>query len=165
MSQEAKSVNPQAKADVARAYFERGYNCSQSVAAAFSREMGMEEDVVLGLASSFGGGMAGLRQMCGAVSGMFLVMGQLQGHYPPEDREAKQAHYAKLRDMAGRMEAQYGSLICAELLRRNDIIPKPDPSERDAEYYAKRPCSRYVEACARILEEELRGGDVRGCRP
>lgn len=159
MSQEVKSISPQDKANLARAYFERGYNCAQSVAAAFSQEMGMEEDTVLGLASSFGGGMAGLRQMCGAVSGMFLVMGHLRGHYPPDDRKAKQAHYAMLRDMASQLETQYGSLICAELLQRNDIQPKPDPSERNDVYYAKRPCSRYVEACARIIAQELQGMD------
>lgn len=149
---------PETKAQKARAYFDRGYNCAQSVAAAFTEEMGLPEEAVLGLASAFGGGMAGMRQMCGAMSGMFLAMGQIRGHYSPEDPEAKKAHYAKLRDLAAKMEEQYGTLNCGELLSSHDIQPKPDPSLRDAEYYAKRPCARYVEACARILEEELEAG-------
>lgn len=144
-----------AKARQAKDFFNQGYNCAQAVAAPFAQEMGLPLDTVVALASGFGGGMAGMRQMCGAVSGMFLVMGQLQGRYSPDDPEAKKAHYAKLRAMAEHMEQRYGSLICGELLKLNDIAVQADPSVRDDEYYAKRPCGRYVEACAGILEEEL----------
>lgn len=152
-------MTKESKALKAREYFEQGYNCAQAVAAAFSEEMGLEESAVLGLASGFGGGMAGMRQMCGAVSGMLLVVGQIKGHYPPEDFQAKKDHYARLRDMAARMEEQYGSLNCGELLRRNELQVQPDPSPRDADYYARRPCARYVETCAGILEQELESGE------
>ena len=143
------------KPQKARAYFEQGYNCAQAVTAAFHQEMGLEEAQALRLASSFGGGMAGMRQTCGAVSGMFLVMGLTKGYDTPDDPQGKKEYYAKLRDMAARMEGQYGTLNCAELLKLNDIQPQPDPAQRDAQYYAKRPCARYVETCAALLEEEL----------
>ncbi len=144
------------KAEQARGYFDQGYNCAQAVAAAFAPEMGMDEPTALRLASSFGGGMAGLRGMCGAVSGMFLVMGLLEGYDRPDDPTAKQQHYKRMRDMAAQMEAEHGTLICAELLKRNSILPKPAPSQRDEAYYAKRPCARYVETCAALVEEELK---------
>lgn len=143
------------KARQAIDFFNQGYNCAQAVAAPFAREMELPLDAVLALASGFGGGMAGMRQMCGAVSGMFLVMGQLRGRYDPQDTQAKKAHYAKLRDMAQGMGERYGSLICEELLKANDIAAQADPAPRDAAYYAKRPCARYVAACAQMLEEQL----------
>lgn len=128
------------KAEKARGYFERGYNCAQAVFTAFAGEVGMDEQTALRLSSSFGGGMGGLREVCGAVSGMFMVMGMLKGYDAPDDPEAKKQHYARLQELAGRMEGQYGTLICRDLLKNNEIEPLPVPSERDAEYYTKRPC-------------------------
>ena len=57
--------------------FENGYNCAQAVLLAFSDLTGLEEKAALSLASSFGGGMGRLREVCGAVSGMFMVAGLL----------------------------------------------------------------------------------------
>ena len=56
----------------ARELFRQGYNCSQSVVGAFHEEMGLPLETALRLSSSFGGGMGGLRDTCGAVTGMFL---------------------------------------------------------------------------------------------
>lgn len=144
------------KAEKARGYFERGYNCAQAVFAAFADEVDMNEQTALRLSSSFGGGMGGLREVCGAVSGMFMVMGMLKGYDAPDDPEAKKQHYARVQELAGKVEGQYGTLICRDLLKNNEIEPLPVPSERDAEYYKKRPCARYVETCAALLEEELK---------
>lgn len=143
------------KAEKARAYFEQGFNCAQSVVAAFAQEMQMDEQAALRLSSGFGGGMAGMRETCGAVSGMFLVMSAMEGYDSPKDPAAKQQHYKRLRDMAAKMEESYGTLNCGQLLKQNAIQPKADPSDRNAEYYAKRPCARYVETCAGLLEEAL----------
>ena len=55
--------------------FKQGYNCSQSVFGAFAEECGIDFETALKLSSSFGGGMARLREVCGAVSGMFMVAG------------------------------------------------------------------------------------------
>ena len=150
-----EAIEYSAKADKARAYFEQGFNCAQAVFAAFAEETGMDEGAALRLSSSFGGGMGGLREVCGAVSGMFMVMGMLRGYDRPDDPEAKKRLYAKLQNMAGKMTDQYGTLICRDLLKKNNVQPLPVPKERDAEYYKKRPCSRYVETCAAILEEQL----------
>ncbi|MEN6490015.1 MAG: C-GCAxxG-C-C family protein, partial [Smithella sp.] len=55
--------------------FRRGYNCAQSVFAAFCEDMGIDFETALKLSSSFGAGMGRLREVCGAVSGMFAVVG------------------------------------------------------------------------------------------
>lgn len=69
-------------------YFEAGYNCSQAVFMAYSDMYGIEPETAAKLATSFGGGMGRLREVCGAVSGMFLVLG-LQ--YPFTDTKDKLA--------------------------------------------------------------------------
>ena len=67
------------RAQKARALFEQGYNCAQAVFLAFCDETGFDEKTAARIASSFGGGMGRLREVCGAVSGMFLVLGTLYG--------------------------------------------------------------------------------------
>ena len=66
--------------ELARQAFKEGYNCSQAMVAAFSDLMGMDKKTALRLASSFGGGMGRMREVCGAVTGMFMVVGILYGY-------------------------------------------------------------------------------------
>ena len=66
----------------AMALFEEGYNCAQSVFLAFSDLHGMDTHTAAALSSSFGGGMGRLREVCGAVSGMFLTAGILRPGRP-----------------------------------------------------------------------------------
>ena len=56
-------------------FFENGYNCSQSVLMAYADLYGIDQETATKIASSFGGGMGRLREVCGAVTGMFMVLG------------------------------------------------------------------------------------------
>ena len=75
--------------ELARQAFKEGYNCSQAMVAAFSDLMGMDKKTALRLASSFGGGMGRMREVCGAVTGMFMVVGILYGYDDAKDYEGK----------------------------------------------------------------------------
>ena len=55
--------------------FKKGYNCSQSVVAAFADLYGIDEQLAVRMAASFGGGIGRMRQTCGAACGMFLLAG------------------------------------------------------------------------------------------
>ncbi len=143
------------KAARARELFLSGYNCAQAVAAAFAPEMGMEEKAIVRLISGFGGGLGGMRVMCGTVSAMCMVVSQLHGYDDAEDMEGKKSLYALEQRLGARFTDEYGTLNCRELLTKAGIEVQNTPSERTPEYYRKRPCVRYVEACARILAEEL----------
>lgn len=140
----------------ARELFLSGYNCAQSVAGAFAEKMGLPLETVLKTASSFGGGMGGLRETCGAVTGMFLVAGYLYGYSDPEDLTQKTAHYASIRKLAVEFTAEHDTTVCRELLRDLPGKLKQDPSARTEEYYKVRPCVRFVESGARILERWIR---------
>lgn len=127
-------------------------NCAQAVFAAFADKMGMEEADALRLASSFGGGMGRLREVCGAVSGMFMVAGALYG-YDYNDDEKKKEHYNLIQEMAKKFSDKHETIICRELLAITDSVPSPVPSKRDAEFYKDRPCLHFVETAAQIMEE------------
>ena len=79
--------------ELAEQYFLEGYNCSQAVLLAFSDRTGLDKETAARLASSFGGGLARMREVCGAVSGAAMVLGLVRGYADPKDAEAKKAHY------------------------------------------------------------------------
>ena len=100
----------------AKALFMEGYNCTQSVVLAFCDDMGMDREEALKLASPFGAGLGGMREVCGTVSGMMLVIGHFYGYADPKDFEAKKQLYARVQDLADRFRRINGSIICHELL-------------------------------------------------
>ncbi len=143
------------RSEKAVALFESGCNCAQAVFAAFADLAGLDEATALRLSSSFGGGIGRQREVCGAVSGMCMVAGALWGYEDIKDQALKMAHYARIQEMCGKFRELYGSIICRELLgaKRSDTAPAPSP--RTAEYYATRPCARFVGACADILAQYI----------
>ena len=143
------------KAQKALTYFMQGYNCAQSVFTAFHEEMGLSEKAALRLSSSMGGGVGGLREVCGAFTGLSMVLGALRGYDDPADMNAKKAHYALIQQMGAQFTADHGTLICRELLESHGIAPSPTPADRTAAYYRDRPCAKYVAECARMAEERL----------
>lgn len=142
--------------DKAVGYFKQGYNCAQATAAAFADEMGLDEEVVLRTMAGFGAGMGGLRETCGAVSAMVFAAGALTGRYPPTDKTAKKALYDTVKQMTHSFAERHGTIRCADLLRSAACAAAPDPSERSAEYYAKRPCARFVATAADIIARTFR---------
>ena len=137
--------------------FKQGYNCAQAVACAFSEELGMEEAAIARLVSSFGGGMGKLREVCGAVTGAFFVLGALKGYSDPTDDAGKSAHYARVQEFAARFKAEYDTIICRDLLKGLALKKEHthEPEARTDEYYRVRPCVHFVESAARIVEEML----------
>ena len=133
--------------------FLRGYNCAQAVAVAFCDVTGLDPKLAARMASSFGGGMGRMREVCGAVSGMLLVAGLLYCYDSPEDDKGKQALYTKVQAMAGAFRAAKGSIICRELLKNPPSDPNPTP--RTEEFYKQRPCAAMVLEAARILDAHL----------
>ncbi len=136
----------------AKQLFLEGYNCAQAVFCAFSDELGVDQETALRLSSSFGGGMGRLREVCGAVSGMFMAAGVKYGYSDPKARDEKTEHYARIQELAGNFKEQNGSIVCRELLGLQQKQDSPVPEERTKEYYKKRPCVNLVGDAARMLE-------------
>ncbi len=133
--------------------FVSGYNCAQAVVVAFSDVTGLSADFSARLASSFGGGMGRMREVCGAVSGMLMVAGLLYGYDTPGDDVSKKAHYTLVQALAAAFREETGSIVCREILKNPPSDPNPTP--RTAEFYKKRPCARMVALAGRILDDYI----------
>lgn len=141
--------------ELAKKNFESGCNCAQAVLLAFSDRTGLDEVTAMKLSASFGGGMGKLREVCGAVSGMFMAAGMIyaDGHVPTQ--ESKAAHYKKIQALAARFKEENGSYICRELLEGVPVSKDSSPEERTEQYYKKRPCGELCAIAAKILDEFL----------
>ncbi|WP_330698520.1 C-GCAxxG-C-C family protein [Anaerocolumna sp. MB42-C2] len=150
-----KKIKDSSRAEYAMELFKEGYNCAQAVFLAFHDSYGMDSDTALKLSSSFGGGMGKLREVCGAVSGMFMAAGLLYGYSDPKDQAAKTEHYKRIQVLAGKFEEHNHSIICRELLGLGAGKESPIPELRTAEYYKKRPCVELVGMAADILDNYI----------
>ena len=142
-----------ARAQRAAALFGEGYNCAQAVFLTYCEEYGIPAETGLMLASSFGGGMGRLREVCGTVSGMFMAAGLKYGYADPKDPAAKKRLYAMVQELARRFEAENGSIICRELLGLDHKRDAPTPEARTPGYYKKRPCKELAACAARIFDD------------
>ena len=132
-----------------------GYNCSQCMMLAFEDYLTIDIDTALKIASPFGGGMGRLREVCGSVSGMFMVFGFLKGYHQPNDYDGKKELYEHIQELARRYEEANGSIICRDLLGLNVQRLEATPEKRTEEYYKSRPCAAKIGSAAEILENYL----------
>lgn len=143
----------------ARELFLEGRNCAQSVAAAFADVLqeayGLEEAQILRMASPFGGGMGRMREVCGCVSGMLLVLGSLYGYDAADAYEEKQELYEKTPELMNTFRERHGSFYCRDLLGEEGQSTSSVPSKRTTDYYDRRPCPDLAADAARILAEKL----------
>jgi len=145
----------ESRVSTAISLFEQGYNCSQSVFMAYSDMYGIEKEMAARLATSFGGGMGRLREVCGAVSGMFLILGLQYPFTDTKDKVAKNTNYKTVQRTANEFKSIMGSYICADLLKIKKEPQDPESSERTNDYYKFRPCKRCVAVAAGIVGKEL----------
>jgi len=156
----------ESRTEQAVALFLEGFNCSQSVFAAYADFFGMDKETALRVSASFGGGIGRMREVCGAASGMFLAAGMLTGSTEGKDQTAKKNNYEVVQRLAAEFKKENGgSYICRELLgldkEGKKVIPgDTTPEARTAEYYKKRPCLKTIQGAAAILERMLLEGLV-----
>ena len=140
-------------------YFQEGYNCAQSVALAYSDKYQIEPSLLITLAAPFGGGMGRLQEVCGSVTGMFLVLG-LEHPVPNAAKDdlskaARMKNYQAVKSTGLLFKEKMGSYLCHELVKTKEIPHQPDPSDPNFEYYHKKHCGYCVATAAEIVGQEL----------
>ena len=83
------------RVDYAACLFKSGYNCAQSVFAAYADLFGMERQTALRMSSAMGGGIGRMREICGAVSAMAMLAGLKEGNDDPENEEGAYLLYPR----------------------------------------------------------------------
>ena len=149
------------KGDIAKQNFMNGYNCSQAVSLAFCEDFGLEKETALKISEPFGGGMGRMREVCGTVTGMFMVIGLAMGNDNSKDNTTKKNVYKSVQELAEKFKEDNGSIICRELLGfQKNNKESYVPSERTNEYYKKRPCPELCKYAADILEDYLKEENI-----
>ena len=69
--------------------FAKGFNCAQAVFSTYAPILGISEREALQVATGFGAGMGRLQEVCGAITGAFMLIGCKHGMVKPEDTAAK----------------------------------------------------------------------------
>ena len=136
--------------------FKEGYNCAQSLLIAYEDMLTIDLETAKKISSPFGGGMGRLREVCGAVSGMFMVLGFIEGYNGADDFDGKKSLYEHVQLLGKRFEEENGSIICRELLGLTVKHDDATPEKRTESYYKARSCEECVGSAAEILEAYLK---------
>jgi len=133
--------------------FKNGLNCSQAVLSSYCEPYGLDGEQACRIATGFGGGMR-MAEICGAVTGAFMVLGLKYGNRTAEDKEAKAKTYEKIVEFTRRFEARNGSVKCSQLLGCNISTPEGMEKAQDRGLFAT-VCPKMVQDAAEILEERI----------
>lgn len=137
----------QNRVEKAIALFNSGYNCAQAVFTAYADIYGIDPETALKLSCTFGGGMAGTREMCGAVSAMTMIAGLETGTAKANDLEGKQYSFDKAQYLMNEFKKENKSVVCQNLL----LELEKEPESADG----KKRCSKFVKLSAELIEEHL----------
>lgn len=140
-------------------YFKQGYNCAESVVMAFSDVLGVQDTDLAKISRAFGGGFGRTRNLCGAVSGMGIVLGMAMP-MQSDITEDKKEIYKNVQQVVAQFKERNGNDNCGVLLQNvKGITADYHPDVRDEEYYRVRPCVKFVLDAVDILEKKLELAD------
>ena len=135
------------------ASFKEGFNCSQAVLSVYGPQFGLGREAALKLACGFGGGMR-MGQVCGAVTGAFMVIGLKHGQTEAVDKESKERTYRLVKEFAEKFTLRNSSIICRELLGCDISTPEGIKTATEKDLFNSF-CPKMVQDAAEILEEML----------
>jgi C_GCAxxG_C_C family probable redox protein len=139
--------------DRAVACYKEGFNCSQAVLSVYGCQFGLGGETALKLACGFGGGMR-MGQVCGAVTGAFMVIGLKYGQAEAVDKESKERTYRLVKEFGDKFSSRNGSVICKELLGCDISTREGMKTAREKDLFNSF-CPKMVQDAAEILEDML----------
>lgn len=145
------------KIHLAAQYHERGFGCAQSVLAPYANGFGLSEELALRLATGFGSGMGRMCEVCGALTGAFMVIGLKYGKVVSNGSRygnETETTYKLVAELAKKFEQRNGSIYCRELIGHN----LRDPEERADVVQTglfTTTCSKCIRDAVELLEEIL----------
>lgn len=131
----------ESRAEKAIELHNKGYNCAQAVACAYCDKFDADEDTVYKLAEGFGLGM-GLMDVCGALSGAFILMGLKNSAGMEHPGETKAKIYQLNRKITEEFQEKNTTHLCREL-------------KGTADGKVKRSCSGCIQDACQIIEKFL----------
>lgn len=138
---------------VAIQQFKSGYNCAQSVVSAFARDLGIEENTAIRIASGFGGGMGRQQLTCGALTGAYMVIGYLHGMHAPDDDLANEKAAQMIQKFTSDFKGKYGHADCFSLIGV-DLNTEEGKKEAEEKNLYELKCEKFILEIVEMLEQE-----------
>lgn len=137
-------------------WFNGGFNCAQSVLAAFAPLSGVSVDDALRMATPFGGGIGRQQLVCGAVTGALMALGTRFGKASGDDEVRKKQTYALTREFCAEFTRRHGALQCHELLLGLDMNDPAQNARIKELGLTQSHCNRYVAEAAEMVAEMIK---------
>ena len=103
------------KKELAINLHDKKYNCAQSVACAFAKEVGVDMEVLFRACEGFGLGMGDMNGTCGVISGAIMLASFKNSDGNLENPATKQATYALAREIVAKFEEKNKATRCRDL--------------------------------------------------
>jgi C_GCAxxG_C_C family probable redox protein len=134
--------------------FKEGFMCSQAILSAYAGQFGMDRETALKVSAAFGGGMGRMGEICGAVTGAFMVIGLKYGRISIQDAKSYENTNRLVRDFVDKFKFVNGSIVCRELLGCD--LSTPDGIKTFVEKKLRDTlCTKFVRDAAEIVEQLL----------
>ena len=150
----AEGVSQKSRAEEALSLMQEYGSCCTGVLAAYAPELGMEKDLAAGAGRGMAGGIGGLGNVCGAVSGAVLVIGlKTTNENNIHDMEAGYKTMETVREFVAKFEERHSSIKCRELIGHD--ISTREKMAAAMENNAFTNCPKFVESAVNILDDIL----------
>ncbi len=128
------------------------FNCAQTIFSLFAPDLGIDEKTALKIASGFGGGMA-CAETCGAVTGVYMVIGLKHGHSTPNPDE-KANTKMMVKKFNEKFKEAHGSLICKQLTGFDISTPEGSAAAIESGVFETH-CPAFIKTSCRIIETDF----------
>ncbi len=139
--------------DLAMHKLSEGYNCAQSIAAAFAREVGLDVATAIKMAGVFGGGLAHHGHVCGAVSGALMIIG-MKYNGIESDYASREHGFAIGTDFIAEFGSRHQTIDCRDLIGCDLSTPEGLKRFKESGIF-QTICPRWVKEAAEILDTLL----------
>lgn len=129
------------------------FNCSQAIISTYGSKFGVDQASCFKISEAFGGGIAHLGSICGAVSGAMMVIGLSHGRTKDDDLKAKKKVYDLADEFIAEFKERNKTVMCKELL--NYEIDTEEKLKLAREKKVFENCPGFVQDAAEIIEEIL----------
>ncbi len=120
--------------------------------AAYGVELGLDLETALRLSNAFGGGMGKMGEVCGAVTGAFMILGLIHGTADPDDEQSSEKTYDLVCRFSDAFRARHKTILCRELLGFHIGEKEMTPS---ANSIILKQCPGYVKDAAEFIDDIL----------
>jgi C_GCAxxG_C_C family probable redox protein len=145
------------KKQIADQYHERGYGCAQAVLASYAQDFGLTEETALRISTGFGSGMGRMCEVCGALTGAFMVIGLKYGKVVTDGTKYgtdTETTYRLVADLAKKFEAVNGTIYCRNLIGYD--LSNPEERAKVVELgLFKTTCKKCILDCVELLEQVI----------